>query len=496
VVRYHFGDNGNDFSITAMAYSGRWNATDQVPASAIGDGVVDRFGSLNPTDGGTTERASLSLNRLIRTERGEEQLSAYLIRYRLDLWSTFTYYLRDPLNGDQMLQRDDRLVYGARGSKTWFTDLGGLQLANVIGAEVRVDNIRDVGIFPTVERRVLGTRQDASVTESRGAFYFENSIAWRRWLRTTAGLRADGFNFGVKDKMLNADGTCDLRSDPLGCNTGTRRASLLSPKLGLVLGPWQGASYFLNAGEGYHSNDARGVTRGGANPDAAAVTPLTRAQSAEVGVTAHLLPNWESSLGVFKLKLKSELTFSGDAGVTSPSGATTRTGVEWGNTYHLSSWLSAELNAAFTRTRFDRVSVPDDLGCGDAAPSHPCRQAISVSGRYVSNSPSGVIDAALTARSPTGWFGSVRARHIGESPLVADNSARSPAYTTVDTQVGFQSTRQWLLAVDIFNVANVKWNDIEYYYVSRLRDQSAPVADYVVHPGVPRTVRGRLEYRF
>jgi TonB dependent receptor/TonB-dependent Receptor Plug Domain len=496
VLRYYRGDGQDYFTVTAMAYSGRWNATDQVPQSAIEDGVIDRFGSLNPTDGGKTERSSLSFSRVIRTDSGQDQLSAYVIRYKLDLWSTFTYYLKDPVNGDQMLQHDDRVVYGAKGSKTWFTDLGGSRMTDVIGAQVRVDDIRDVGIFPTAQRHILGTTQDARVTEGSGALYFENSVQWREWLQTVVGLREDYFEFDVKDKMVNADGSCNISSDPLGCNTGNRSASIFSPKLGIVMGPWAKTTYFFNVGEGYHSNDARGVTRSRQNPDASAVTPLTPATGAEIGFTSQILRNWETSFDVFKLKLRSELTFNGDKGATEPSGSTTRTGVEWGNTYHFAPWLSGELNAAFTKARFDHETGPDDLGCGDAAPSHPCAESIALRGRYIPNSPTNVVDAGLVARSPLGWFGSLRARHFGESPLVEDNSAKSPAYTTVDAQVGFQSRKRWLFAVDIFNIAGVKWNDIEYYYVSRLKNQTSPVSDYVVHPGVPRTVRARIQYQF
>jgi outer membrane receptor protein involved in Fe transport len=423
------------------------------------------------------------------------QLSAYVIRYRLDLWSTFTYDLKDPVNGDQMLQHDDRVVYGFKGSKTWFTDVLGRPMVNVIGTQARIDDIRDVGIFPTFQRQVIGTTQNAGVVESSGAAYAENSIQWSGSLRTVLGLREDLFDFDVKDKMLNRDGTCNINSDPEGCVTGNQRAAIFSPKLGIVLGPWAQTTFFINAGDGYHSNDARGVTRSGENPNVSPVTPLTRATSAELGVTTHIILNWETSLDLFKLKLKSELVFSGDAGVTVPSGSSTRTGIEWGNTYRITSWLAAEFNAAFTKARFDSNAAPDDLGCGDAAPSHPCATPIAIVGRYIPNSPTNVIDAALTAHRESGWFGALRTRHFGESPLVEDNSARSPAYTTVDAQIGFQKSKQWLVAVDVFNIADVKWNDIEYYYVSRLRNEASAQPDYVVHPGIPRTVRARFQYQ-
>jgi TonB-dependent Receptor Plug Domain len=246
VLRYWRGDNQDYFTVTAMAYSGRWNSTDQVPERAIEEDVIDRFGSLNPTDGGNTSRYSLSFSRVRRTADDQDQCSAYVIRYRLDLWSTFTYYLRDPTYGDQMLQHDDRVVYGLKGSKTWFTSISGSSMTNVLGVQGRLDDIRDVGIFPTYQREAIGTQQNASVVEWNAAIYAENTVQWRPWFRSVIGLREDMFGFDVQDKMLNPDGSCNINSDPLGCNTGTRRATLFSPKAGLVFGPWARTTYFLN----------------------------------------------------------------------------------------------------------------------------------------------------------------------------------------------------------------------------------------------------------
>jgi hypothetical protein len=493
VLRYSYGTSSDYFTVTAVAYSGRWNATDQVPERAIDSGLINRFGSLNPADGGTSTRSSLSLNRVRHSDTDQLQYSAYLIRYKLDLWSTFTYYLQDPVYGDQMLQHDDRVVYGFKGSKTWFTSIAGLSMSTLLGTQARVDDIQDVGIDHSFERQYLSTSQNASVLEANGAVYFENTTQWLPQLRAVVGLREDLFSFHVKDKMLNADGSCNMESDPLGCNTGKLRASIFSPKLGIILGPWGRTTYFITLADGYHSNDARGVTRSGENPDARPVTPLTRATSAEIGVAADPVPSWHTTLDVFLLKLKSELVFDGDAGVTNPSGATTRTGIEWGNTFQINQWLHADLNAAFSRAHFDHNVPPDDLGCGDASPSHPCTRTIAITGRYIPNSPTAVIDAGLTAQHPSGWFGSLRARHFGESPLVEDNSARSPAYTTFDLQLGYRRGKL-LFAVDAFNVFNARWNDIEYFYVSRLQNEPAPRPDFTIHPGVPRTVRAKFEY--
>ena len=497
VLRYHRGDGSDFWTVTAMGYSGRWNSTDQVPQFAIDRGTIDRFGSLSPTDGGTTSRDSLSFNRVRRNESSQQQVSAYVIRYKLDLYSNFTYYLADPVNGDQVLQHDDRLVYGFKASNTWFGHLAGAPTSTVAGVQLRYDDIREVGLFATRERQVLGTTQLAQVHELASAAYLENTTQWRPWFASSVGLRGDYFDFDVTDKLQNPDGSCNLQSDPLGCNTGRRHATLLSPKLGLVFGPFGATTLFANLASGYHSNDARGVTRSGQNPDVVAVTPLTRALAAELGVATTPLSDWDTRLDVFALKLRSELVFSGDAGVTEPSGATSRAGIEWGNTVRFAPWLSGTLNAAYSHGRFDDNAPADDLGCGDAAAAHPCATTPSIVGRHIPNSPELVVDAGLTAsEGPTGWFGSLRARHFGASPLVEDNSARSEAYTTVDLQFGYRHPGGWLAALDVFNTFDVRWNDISYYYALRLRDDSRAQGDYVVHPGVPRTLRLKLQYAF
>jgi hypothetical protein len=495
VLRYHRGSNTDYWTLTAMAYSGKWTSTDQVPQHAIEEGVIGRFGTLAPTDGGISTRSSLSFSRVKTTDEDQVQVSAYVIRYKLNLYSTFVYYLKDPVDGDQMLQKDDRVVYGFKASKSWFPTVAGFPMSNVIGIQARIDDIKDVGIFPTFQRQIIGTRQDASVLESNGAVYAESTVHWTNYFRTTLGLREDQFDFDVKDKLLNPDGSCNIASDPLGCNTGNKRASIFNPKLGVVLGPWASTTYFLNVADGYHSNDARGTTRSGEDPNTPPVTPLTRATAAEIGLATNIVPRLTTTFDVFLLKLKSELVFSGDAGDTSPSGATTRSGVELGNIYKINSWLTAQLHGAFTRARFDKADPGgDDLGCGDAAPAHPCAAPIDIVGRYVPNSPTNVIDAGLTAQRESGWFGAIKARHFGEAPLVEDNSARSPAYTTVDLQIGYRKPGQWLAAVDMFNVANVKWNDIEYYYVARLKNEPFATPDYIVHAGVPFTVRVHFQY--
>ena len=212
--------------------------------------------------------------------------------------------------------------------------------------------------------------------ESSGAVYAESSTQWLDGWRTTLSVREDEFDFDVKDKMLNADESCNLESDPLGCVTGNKRASIFSPKLGIVLGPWAKTTYFINVGDGYHSNDERSVTRSGQISGQSPVTPLTRATGGEIGVATKGIPSLETRLDLFELKLKSELVFAVTPGLPLRV-AQPRVGIEWSNTYHINDWLAAEFNTAFTRARFDHDTPPDDLGCSDT-PTNPCTVSIGI----------------------------------------------------------------------------------------------------------------------
>lgn len=458
VLRYSRGDNDNGFTITAMAYDGKWNSTDQIPQRAIDQGIISRFDALDPTDGGKSNRQSLSAHWARQSDAGDTQASAYFIKSQLDLYSNFTFFMDDPVNGDQFQQHDDRKVAGADVSHTFYNTMWNTEMAHLFGFQQRVDWI-NVGLFRTRARTLLSTTGNHDVRESSSGLYYENSAKWNPKFRSIIGLRGDYFDFDVSDLIDNA-------------NSGNRSATIFNPKLGLVFGPWAQTTYFFNVAGGYHSNDARGVTRA-IDP----ATPLVRSKSAEVGLRSFAIPNLETQFAVFVLDLNSELVFIGDAGTTEASGATRRVGVEWVNRYHFNPWLSADANIAFSRGRFK-----EEVGTAPNA------------GRHIPGSPAIVVDAGLTAQRPDGWFGSLRMRSFGERPLIEDNSAKSAAFTTFDTAIGYERDKRWRVALDVFNILDKEWNDIEYYYESQLQSETSPEADYHIHPGEPRTAR--LSFRY
>ena len=461
VLRYSQGTESDGFSLTGMAYSGRWHSTDQVPARAVSEGLIGRFGTLDPTDGGRSQRFSLS-GRWARTgEFGTTRANAYAIRSTLDLYNDFTYRLDDPENGDQFLQRDRRWVLGGEVAHDLPWTLFGRAAETRFGAQVRQDDIR-LGLFRTAGRTVLSPVREDRVEERSLGVFTDTTVRPLGWVRLTGGVRADRVGGRV-------------RSDA-PANSGEAGEWIASPKAGLVLGPWRATELFLNAGTGFHSNDLRGATIRVDPADRltplARVPLLVRARGAEIGVATRAVPGLDSRLAAFALALGSEILFVGDAGTTEASRPSRRIGVEWTNRWRPLPWLGIDLDAAATRARFS-----DRDGAG----------------RRIPGAPNLVAAAGVTIDDGLGWFGTARLRYFGARPLVEDDSARSRATALVNARVGYRfagGVQAWL---DAFNLFNSKASQIDYFYASRLPGEPAEgVADRHFHPVEPFAVRVTL----
>ncbi len=453
------------YRLTAMGYHGEWRSTDQIPERAVAAGTMDRFGTLDSTDGGASERASLSFDGTINASAGATRINLYALYYRLNLYSDFTYFLDDPVNGDQFNQRDRRWVIGGSLAHTWSDGWGGAKTDTTVGLQGRVDFIRELGLFHTARRARLSTTRDDRVDEASLALFVRRETRWSEWLRTNIGLRADGYRFKVESD--------DAR------NSGRRRADIFSPKMGLVLGPWAKTEFYANAGEGFHSNDARGTTiridpADGVSP-VDRVTPLARSRGAEIGARIAAIPGLVSSVSWWALDLESELVFVGDAGGTEATGRTRRYGVEWANFFQPRRWLAFDADLSLTRARYR-----DDPG----------------SGTHIANSIASVMTAGATFGRNEGWFGSLRLRYFGPQPLIEDNTVRAPSSLTYNARLGWR-TAAWDVALDIINLFDRRSYDIAYYYASRLpREPAAGIADVHFHPAEPRALRLSMTRRF
>ena len=160
-----------------------------------------RFGAIDPTDGGQTERYSLNFNGRKMLWGGQAALDAYIIRYKLDLWSNFTYFLDNPVQGDQFQQSDDRTVYGLIPTYTWGNKLGTAEMTNTIGLQARYDDISKVALYSTQARGIWDTTRQDSVKQLALGLYAQNATQWNRWFRSVLGLRYDHYNFDVDSSI-------------------------------------------------------------------------------------------------------------------------------------------------------------------------------------------------------------------------------------------------------------------------------------------------------
>jgi TonB-dependent Receptor Plug Domain/TonB dependent receptor len=458
LLRYSQGTTLDGFSLTGMAYGGRWNSTDQVAARAVSGKLIGRFGTLDPTDGGQAQRYSLSGRWARTSDFGTTRISAYTIRSTLDLYNNFTHFLDEPENGDQFLQRDRRWVFGGEIVHSVPWTLFGRSAETRLGAQTRHDDIR-LGLFRTASRALLSTVREDNVQQHSVGFFTDTTVRPFDWMRLTGGVRADWAGGRV-------------RSDE-AANSGSAGEWIASPKAGIVLGPWWATEFFVNAGTGFHSNDLRGATIRIDPTDR--LTPLSRvpllvrAKGAEIGVGTRAVPGLDSRLALFVLTLGSEILFVGDAGTTEASRPSRRIGVEWTNHWRPLPWLGFDLDVAATRARFT-----DDNGPG----------------RHIPGAPNLVMAAGVTVDQGLAWFGTARLRFFGARPLVEDNSARSRATALVNARVGYRFANGLQAWLDFFNLFNSKASQIDCFYTSRLLGEPAEgVADRHFHPVEPFAVR-------
>ena len=458
-LRYSEGTPDNGLAITALAYTNSWHATNQIPNRAVFDGSLSRWGAVDQTDGGDTQRYSLSMRWSRSSDAGATLVEAYGIYTTLNLYNNFTYFLDDPDLGDQFQQSDKRKILGFNASHLLRNDLAGFRSETMVGTQVRYDDI-GVGLFNTFQRTAFNTVRYDQVSETSVGLYARNTTQWTDWLKLTLGVRADLF-------MASVDST----TQPL--NSGNTSAVLASPKVGVVFGPFERTEFYLNGGFGYHSNDARGATitvnPGDPTQPIGALPLLVQSKGAEIGVRSQALKGFDTSLALFMLDFNSELLFVGDSGTTIASRPSRRIGVEWTNSYRPTAWASFDLDLAFTRARFTDWSPEGDL---------------------IPGAPDFVGSAGMTLGSDTGWFGALRLRSLGPRPLLSDGSVWSNFTTTLNGRFGYIFESGFKLNLDAYNLLNTQASQIDYYYPSRLSGEPAGgVADRQFHPVEPLAFR-------
>lgn len=464
LVRYNIGDLAKGMNITGIAYDNQWTATDQIPRRAVEQGLITRWGSLDDSDGGETQRRSIGVNFWDKQATESTTGVLYAVNYNMDLYSNFTFFLEDPVNGDQFNQSDKRMIYGGELSHQWLTPIGELDTETEVGAQVRYDDI-DVALYSTKKRQRLSTTRKDNVGLGAYSLYAKNDARWNDWFRTVAGVRAD-YQRAKIDSNLAA-------------NSGTADSFLVSPKLSMVFGPWKRTEYFVNIGRGFHSNDARGATIT-VNPKNPAlpqdkVDMLVRATGYDLGLRTALIPHVQATLSLWALDLDGEQLFIGDAGTTEASRPSRRTGIEASMYYKPADWLVVDADYAFSRARFR-----DNDPAGDRIPG----------------AVEGVASLGVSVNDYRGWDAGLRARYFGPRPLIEDGSVRSKSTFLVSSNIGYKVTDNFQTSLEILNIFDTEASAIDYYYESQLQGESGPVEDKHFHPVLPRTFRATVRYSF
>ena len=458
VVSYAKNDGHNSYKISAMAYKGDWDATNQVPLRAINDGTIDRYGSLDPSDGGNTHRYSLSAKLTHYGDDATTTASAYIIDYGLDLFSNFTYYMNNPTQGDQFEQKDSRTISGANIAQVRTKKIFDMDSIESYGLAVRNDFINGVGLYNTQNRNALSTVSYNKVNETSVGLYYQNELTLADKVRVIGGIREDLYRFDVTNY-----------TNPT--SSGVKTAAITSPKLNFIFGPWEKTELFINSGYGFHSNDARGVMA-----SSTAAMPLVKTIGAEVGVQTRAIQGLQSSLALWMMDSDSELVFAGDSGTTEATGPSRRIGVEWANYW----------------TPFPWCIIDADFTLSQAHYRNPAQEG----GAYVPEAMEKTVSIGAEITDYKNYFGGARLRYFGSRALIEDNSIRSEPSTLVNLKVGRHLGKNFDLSLDVLNLFNVQSYDIEYYYASQLKNESASVNDYMVHPGEPRSVRFTLTYKY
>jgi hypothetical protein len=489
LLTYSQGADSHGFSITARGYHGKWNSSDQIAENAVP--LVGLFGTLNPTDGGRSQRYSLQGEWHRQGTNSVSRITAYGFYYDLDLFSDFTYYLTDPTRGDQFEQKDRRWVAGLDARHTIFSEWLGRKVANTFGLQVRNDWIHN-GLYQS-ESRVRVDKTDFSTgntlpaitqadrfTDTQVGFYAQNKIQWTEKFRSVAALRSDLDYFDVTSLVNPA-------------NSGTAGKVLPSPKLSLIFGPWFNTEFYAQGGFSFHSNDGRGTTLtvepvSGDNPypntPATPIPPLIPTKGGEIGVRTAAVRNLQSTVSLWYLHSASELQQSGDTGGTVASQQPSeRYGIELANYYTPFEHVAFDFDLAKSKALFTEIDKDD------TAPDSP-------GGKHVPEAVGLVIASGITLLDLKGFSSSLRLRYFGPRDLTSDGSYRSQATALLNGEVGYRINEKWNVSAELLNLPNRRDHDIDYAYTSQITSTAAPAFTDVFHPIEPLQVRFWLRRSF
>jgi len=451
------GDNST-LDLWVSGFGSGWNASGQIPERAVAEGLIDRFGSIDPSEGGTTQRQNINLTYENVTGGNDFLTQVYFTNYGFKLFSDFTFFLVDSVHGDEIEQDDQRTMMGYRSEYKCDGQIGDIATNTMFGSAFRADDINTQLWHDEKRVRLLNT-VDVLDHQDDMSFYTQEQFQFSPQLRAQAGLRGDYLIFNLND--LNPDtGSANL--------SGYVQQAILNPKLNVVYSPASNLDIYLNGGSGFHSNDARVVVT---NPIA---NTLARVIEEELGIRTFLFDKLNLTASFWASHLESELVYDADNGTYNPAGASQRLGVDFGARWQLIRVLFADVDVNYAHGRFV-----------DSAVGH----------NFLPLAPVLTSTGGLTYRDESGIEGSLRYRYMSTRPANSTNTIVTQPYTVFDATIAYQMER-YKIGLTIENLFNVEWDEAQFDTVSRLKGESAPVEDLDFTPGTPFDARLAISYFF
>ncbi|MEP7264218.1 MAG: TonB-dependent receptor, partial [Bacteroidota bacterium] len=450
------------FSVAGFGSS--WDASGQVPERAVDAGLISRFGSIDNSEGGTTQRTNVNLIYHTQLRNAEFETQVYSCNYRFKLFSNFTFFAEDTINGDEIEQDDNRTIRGLNARYTIPHKLGNLNNKFTLGVSYRADDIENQ-LWHAVKRERLEVRAHANIQERATGIYVNEIFRFSDQFRIEAGGRYDYFIFDVDD-LLPDDSTHENYS-------GFNYQTLLSPKLNFIYTLSDDLQFFLNTGSGFHSNDARSAVQEKNNH------VLPRAPGAELGSLIHITNRIVTSVAFWWMDVENELVYVGDDGTTENKGASRRMGIDFSLRCQFANWLYADADLNISKNRFIKNIYGDE----------------AATDFYIPLAPEFTSSGGLTAKLKNGLETGVRYRYLASRPANESNTVRTRGYNVIDANISYTKSH-YKIGLTFENLTNTKWNEAQFDTESRLPGETATTDELHFTPGTPFSAKLIFGYLF
>ncbi len=458
--RYNYNNRENqDLSVTLSHFQSKWDASGQIPQRSVDQGSISRFGAIDDTEGGNTSRSNLWVNHSKQIdEHSRVKSKAYVSKYDFELFSNFTFFLEDAINGDQIQQIEDRTIIGAETlyERSFHLKDHDSQFGYESGVGFRYDDINDVQLSRTLNRQTILERLAFGNVDEFNIYGFIQGTYKRNKWTLNPGIRIDYFKFDYEDLLTE---TYDNKSE---------NKVLPSPNLNIIYAASSGLQLFVKMGVGFHSNDARVVTANNGKK----VLPV--AFGADIGAIIKPMDRLVLNAALWSLFLQQEFVYVGDAGIVEPSGKTQRYGLDLGLRYQLTDWLYFNGDINYSHARSIEELEGED---------------------YIPLSPDLTSSGGLTFRDLDKFSGGLNYRYIKDRPANEDNSIVADGYFVTDFNLNY-TLRNWTFGLIVENLFDIEWNETQFATQSRLFDEPMPIEEIHFTPGTPFFARIKVSLSF